>query len=145
MRGTWVHRKREGTSRWIEAIDVGREPSAPAGDHILRLFDAYDRVQARGATDWLLDEPFALVPGHRVDQTLTHTEGRYHSHRASVRVTPGLDIRAVIDPDALPTLFRCDGHRPLRDLLDHDRDLRDIVLPAARELLAAELLAFGPP
>lgn len=140
--GAVFMRRRSAAENWIVPLDAGGAPTAPAGDHVLRLFDAYDRLHNRDGADWLLDERPELVPGHRIEQTLTHTDGRYHSHPAVVRVTPGLDIRAAISPDALPVLFRCDGRHTLGELAGDDPSVRSLVSAAARELLAAGLLTF---
>lgn len=138
--GAVVLRRRSDGRNWVHALDVGAGPSGPAGEHLMRLFDTHDRLAELNDERELLDEVFALVPGHRIDQTLTYPDGRYHSHPATVRVSPGLEIRARIDPDALEVLFDCDGERPLRELLRDDGVGAHTVCSAARELLSAGLL-----
>ena len=137
--GAVVLRRRSGGPNWIHAVDVGRAPSGPAGEHLLRLFDAQDLLAELGDERELLDEAFAVVQGHRVDQTLTYPEGRYHSHPATVRISPGLEARAHVDPDALEVLFRCDGTRRLGELIE-DEALIAPTCAAVRELLSAGLL-----
>ena len=102
------------------------------------------RLTPRLRVGSLLDEHIALVAGHRIDQALTDRDGRYHSHPAVVRTTPGLELRAQVSPDALPVLFRCDGTHRLRDLVGDDPELRELVCAAARGLLAAGLLTLSP-
>src|SRR5439155_21335339 len=65
--GAVILRRRAGAAHWVRALDAAVGPTAPSGDHILRLFDAADFLEScRG--DGLLRHAFALVDGHRIDQ-----------------------------------------------------------------------------
>ena len=140
--GAVILRRRSDGPNWIRAVDVAGAPTGPAGEHVLRLLEAHDRLSKVDESK-LLDEVLALVPGHRIDQTLTYPDGRYHSHPAIVRLSPGLEVRVSIDPDALDTIFRCDGTRSLRELIDKP-ERKTAVCFAARELLSAGLIVAAP-
>lgn len=134
-----------GSTR-VQALEAARYPSAPAGDHLLRMLDAVDYLDGiPGADPRLLDGTFALVNGHRVEQTLTCPDGRYHSHPARVLAVPGVGVEATVAPDVLNELFACDGVTPLRQLLA-ERAVTDdrriaAVLAAVQELISLGLLA----
>ena len=142
--GAVLLRRRPTGQTWLRTLAVDSGPSGPAGDHVLRLFAAHDRLSELSDDSELLDAVFELVPNHLISQTLTYREGRYRSHPARVRVAPGLEVGAAIDPDTLPTFFRCDGRRTLRELMDAEGDASAISY-AARELLTAGLLISASP
>ena len=63
--GMVVLRRRSGGRTWVRAIDVPAEPNGPAGDHLLRLFEARDRRDELADDDALLAARLDLVPGLR--------------------------------------------------------------------------------
>jgi len=110
--GAVALRRTDGPAR-VRAVDVIGGPTAPCGEHVVRLLD---RLGGGGDSDVDLDRCYRLVEGLRIEQTLTRRDGRYRSHPALVRLTPGLPVKAAVDPAVLRVLFACDGTRPLREL-----------------------------
>jgi hypothetical protein len=92
-------------------------PTCPSSDHVLRLFEAADFLDAHAGAAEFLGQAFLLVDGHRVDQTLEHRAGKYAVRPAIFRFLPGIGLEARIDPRALEVLLECDGRRTLQDLV----------------------------
>jgi hypothetical protein len=64
------------------------------------------------AQDWLrvtghdvLDQQFALVEGHRLDQSMSYIEGSYAIGKAIMRPPEGLGLTGDIPPDLMPLVF----------------------------------------
>jgi methylase of polypeptide subunit release factors len=114
--GAVILRRRSNVSNWARALDMATGPDSPSSDHVLRLFEAADFLESHGADGDLLQYPFKLVDGHRVDQTLAYPAGKYVVGPAIFRCLPGIGLEARVDAQVLEILLECDGRRTLRDL-----------------------------
>jgi methylase of polypeptide subunit release factors len=115
--GAAILRRRPGASNWVRALDMAAGPTCPSSDHALRLFEAADFLNCRAGAAEFLGQAFALVDGHRVDQTLQYRAGKYAVGPAIFRLLPGIGLETRIDPRALEVLLECDGRRTLQDLV----------------------------
>jgi methylase of polypeptide subunit release factors len=113
--GAVILRRRHAATNWVRELDMATGPTCPSSDHVLRLFGAADFLQSYGSE--LLRHTFKLVDGHRVDQTLSHSAGKYLVGPAVFRCLPGIGLEARIDARALEVILECDGHRALGDLV----------------------------
>jgi methylase of polypeptide subunit release factors len=132
--GAVILRRRPGGPNWVRALDMASGPSCPAGDHVLRLFDAADFLESRSAQD-LLQYAFTFVDGHRIDQTLAYRAGKYVAGPAIFRCLPGLGLEARIDPGALEVLLECGGQRVLGDLVAETAERRHETAAAVANLV----------
>ncbi len=150
--GRWLdYYEREG----IVAIGIGAvvlrgrgEPgrvlgfSAPApaqgsaGEHVVRLFEAADRLVGL-PDEAVLDAVVALVPGHRLDQTLVFGDA-YEVANVSMSLVDGAGLVGVIEPDVVPALFELTVPRSVRDAAAQSG-----VDPAALARTVRRLLALG--
>jgi methylase of polypeptide subunit release factors len=119
--GAVILRRRASASNWVQALDVPAAPSGPSADHILRLFAAQDFLETSDG-DRLLDQTFALVEGHRLDQTLTHHSGQYLTQPAMMRLPLGIGLEGEVDSQVLGVLFACDGRRTLIEAITEASD-----------------------
>ena len=113
--GAVILRKRTAGTRFFTAIDAGAPPTGPGSDHILRIFAAHDYLQSLANEAAMLDDAFALVAGHRLDQSLTYTDGTYRTHASVMRVIPGIGLDCEVEAPAVHILFALEGDRSLGD------------------------------
>jgi methylase of polypeptide subunit release factors len=101
--GAVVLRGREGPG-WVRGFDAPRPASGRAGEHIERLFAATDRLEGLGSEDELLADRYALVQGHRLDQTLAfRTE--YEIAGVTMALDDSVGLVAEIEPAVVQFLF----------------------------------------
>ena len=136
-------RRRDGaSSHWVRALTMSDGPSGSCSDQILRLFDATDFLESPAGAD-LFRHAYTLVDGHRVNQTLQFSGGKYGVAPAIFQCVPGLGLEASIDARALEVLLESRPDRTLGALVTAtaaDRGesveaVEALVGPAARQLI----------
>lgn len=121
-------RRRASGGGWFLGLEASGRPPAGGGDQVLRIFSAQDRLAALPSERALLDNAFAPVEGHRIDQALTYRDGRHARHPAVIRLDAGAGIEAKVDAESLDVLFS----------LREDRSLGQIVADVAARKGRAE-------
>jgi len=135
--GMVVLRRRSGGRTWVRAIDVPAEPNGPAGDHLLRLFEARDRRDELAEDDALLAAQLDLVPGLRASW---RAEGPGLGERqAKIHLENGVGFAAPVSAELAERIASLDGSLPLRELVGEDHDS----LAALRRLFALGLVSAG--
>ena len=115
--GAAVLRRRNGRN-WTFAYQPPHERIVgAAGDHILRLVAAQDRLAGHRSEDDLLDEVLALADDHRVEQTLVLGDGEGTVQSTRLRLDGGLATEVALNGPTVHVLSLLDGRRPLRDVL----------------------------
>ncbi len=150
--GAVVLRRRGAEHNWVRTAELARGPSGASGDQVRRVFAAQDATAPVGVHSSLLDESFAPVDGHRLQQFLTFRDRTYTAEDAVILLDDGLGLRNRVPPPALHVLLRMDGSRSLRDLVaetseDTGLDLGDLtttVVACVRELLELGFLERSP-
>jgi hypothetical protein len=136
---------------WIREDAFPMNRLAPAGDHIRRVFDAQDVLQADD-TD-LLDRSFRLVERHHITRRLVRRDGAFRLETQTLSLDEGLGFDVFLDRDLLPLLPHLAGGGPLREALTQAAaELPEAgragfpaaVLPAVRRLLELGLLEAAP-
>ncbi len=130
--GAVVLRRRAGAN-WIRGFDLTRPTSGAAGDHILRLFAAQDRLLALESEEELLAERFRPVDGHRLEQTLVY-RGEYEIADVAMTLENSVGIVGEVHPAAVPLLFVLADDRPLGAALAEAGLEPDDALPTIRHL-----------
>ena len=125
-------RRRNGPN-WTRSDDLDVWPTAPAGDHVARIFDGQTLVSTL-SDDALLDLVVVPVPGLRLDETRSFDGGGFELVAAQPRLQDGVALRPRLSRAALEAIGRLDGTRRLRDL-DAER-----ALPHLRDLIALGFL-----
>jgi hypothetical protein len=146
--GAVILRKRKARRNWMRKERMPRRPTGPAGSHILRVFEAQDHLSAVRSNRRMLDDVFSLVDGHWLDQRTIYREGQYHTPPARLHVENGVGLSGEVEPLATHVLFRMDGKRSVRDLVQEaardtgvsKRELTHLALETIRELYALGLL-----
>jgi SAM-dependent methyltransferase len=114
--GGVVLRRREGKN-WIRSEELPDPMVEPAGEHLLRMTVAQDRLAGMKDRRSLLDEKLALVKSHRLDQSLVCRDGVYAVELAVLHLTDGMTFRANVDPFNAYLVTRLDGSRTLREAI----------------------------
>lgn len=150
--GAIILQKRAGEA-WFRADRMPAGPQESASGHILRVFAAQRRMQKLGDDDQLLSEVFALVDGHRLDQSMLYREREFTVESIQMYLDEGVGLRGKIQPLAIHVLLRLDGQQSLRTLiavvqeelgLDGD-ELQQAVVTSARQLYGLGFLTSMSP
>jgi hypothetical protein len=124
----------DGGAPWFRAEDSPETMTFPAGDDLLRRFQAEDYLAAHAADEALLATRFRISPDARLDQQLVPAEGGWGLLDNQLRRTDGLHWSGYVDADGAELLARCDGSVTMATLL---ADLASAVGPEAAELAAS--------
>ena len=146
--GAVILRKRSRGRNWVRTDLMPHRPTGPAGDHILRVFEAQDHLQSSGSDDDLLDGVFSLVDGHLLDQRMSYRAHRYESPEARLYLENGVGLGVDVDPLVTHVLFRLDGTVPLRRIIDEAatdtgierQQLTEVTLGSIRRLFGLGML-----
>ena len=121
---------------WVRGFAAPAPATGAAGAHIERLFAAADRLDAGGD---LLNERYALVPGHRLDQTLAYGSA-YEVAGVRMTLAEGVGLVAEIEPAAVPLLFELGPGRTIAQAAAAAELEPGDVLPAVRRLVELGML-----
>ena len=110
-------RRRSGGATWLRADDAPATLLGPVGDYIVRAFQCRDFLEAHRHDESLMAQCLRTAP----EASVSHTSGRAPdgswATRSRVRLTKGFGYEEELDPGTAHLLARCDGTRPLRELL----------------------------
>ncbi|HEY3194163.1 MAG TPA: class I SAM-dependent methyltransferase [Candidatus Dormibacteraeota bacterium] len=107
-----ILRRRSGRSNWIREDSV-RNRMGSASGQVMRAFAAEDFLQALGSDRELLGHRFALLPGHRLDQSLVAESGVWALQEATLTQTEGFAFHGGLDLISMRLLGRLDGTETL--------------------------------
>lgn len=107
--GMVVLRRRAGGRNWVRAIEVPSAPTGPAGDQVLRLFEARDRRDQLADDETVLGTRFAAAPGLRLS---------VRAERAKVELEAGIGFAAPLPAAVAERIASLDGSRPLGDVVE---------------------------
>jgi methylase of polypeptide subunit release factors len=118
--GMVVLRRRSGGPNWVRAIEVPGEPTGPAGDHLLRLFEARDRRDELAADDDVLAARFDLVPGLLVRWRAEGPD--LGEKQARIQLENGVGFAAPMSAEVAELIASFDGSRRLGELALEDHE-----------------------
>ena len=116
--GAVILRRRSGGENWICANELPSERLKPAGEHILRVFEAQDYLSGLADDRELLDGTFALAPHDLLEQRVEFRDGGWVLVEVSATLQDGLGLRAGLDPMTVELLTGLDGIRKLRRVVE---------------------------
>jgi 2-polyprenyl-3-methyl-5-hydroxy-6-metoxy-1,4-benzoquinol methylase len=148
--GAIVLRRRSGGSSWVRADELSGKPVGPCGEQIQRIFAAQDAIGGL-ADDAVLARAYRLADDQRLHQALALRDGQLVVEDAELRLDGGLGFRGTVDAFALQLLRRCDGRRPLAEIVaeltrgsgQEAASLRRAVAAAVRRLAGLGFLIPG--
>jgi len=147
--GAVVMRRRSGGQNWLRAEELPSSLSGSCSDHLLRLVAAEDFLAEASEPMEILGHAFVLFDDHRLTQTSAKREGGFAVQTMELQMNGGLRFHGTVDPYTLHLLTRCDGNRPLAEVVKElhqarggDRsELEEEVSAIVRRLIAAGFLA----
>jgi hypothetical protein len=113
--GLITMRLRSGKN-WILMEDNSQTPKEPFGDYVESLFAARDLLH--DSQDALLTATLRLAPHVRLEHVLEHTDSRWQAKSLTLHMGRGLPYSVKVQPLVAEFLSRCDGSRPLSQLID---------------------------
>jgi hypothetical protein len=138
--GAIVLRRRSSSENWFWSYSPPTDRMAPASEHILRLCTAQDYLQRLNNQQTLLQEAFALIEGHRLEETVVFEDGMRRVQKSLLRLEGGLQPQVLLDRVAVRLLSAVDGRRALQEALAEVAKTADE--PVADENLAASVLPW---
>jgi len=128
-----IRRSSGATAPWFRAEDTPETMTFPAGGDISGRFEAEDFLAAHG-DEALLTAAFRLSADARLVQESQPAPEGWEVLTTQLRRVEGLHWSGHVDLDGASVLARCDGTRPMADLLD---DLAGSLGPDRDELARA--------
>lgn len=136
--GMIVLRARATGTPWFHVQDAPSRVGGAAGDHVQRAFGAYDFLEATRDDARLLAASLQVAPELRLEQTAEPHAGGWRLVAAKLRLGRGLAYEGEIEPAVAELVARCDGTRPLRDVLN---EIAGSAVPTSDSVLADALAA----
>ena len=97
-----VLRRRPGGRNWVRAIEIPGSPTGPAGDHVLRLFEARDRREELNDDE----TRFALAPG--VKMTRRAKGPKLTEEDTKIELENGIGFAVSVQADLVERLASLD-------------------------------------
>jgi len=141
-------RRRREAKNWFRADEWKEAMQHPVGDDILRGFAAQDFLEKMSRDQDLINARLTAAPGVRLEQQSKPSGGGWQVVSARLRKVEGLTYTHAVNPPVANLIARCDGQRPLKELLSalaaSQKKTLDSILPAylgvVRQLIARGLL-----
>jgi methylase of polypeptide subunit release factors len=134
--GAVVLRRSSASPPWARTFEMTSGPSGRASEQLGRMLDAADQAAGIDDDSSVLESVFALVDGHRLNQSLLYGEGGYAVAVSTLTLDNGVGLTGEVDAVALHVILRIDGRRTLRALVaeaaeETGVDQDDLALSAA--------------
>jgi SAM-dependent methyltransferase len=114
--GAVVLRRRDGEN-WVRAEEIPGRYAGAAAAQLDALIAGQDKLIQLDRPEALLDRRLALVPNHRLEQTLRCRKGQFEVESALLTLEDGLPFGVHVDAFNAYLLSRMDGSRTLREAL----------------------------
>lgn len=143
--GVLVLRKRTSAVNWARAVVAPGQPAGDCSPHLLRIFDAHDKLTTIPSADALLDIPLGFPDGCRLSIRDDASDARIG--RVSCEPDPGFSI--TVSGPALAFVAALDGKKTPRSILSQGLDGSSVLgresslTSDLRRLFGAGMLAPG--
>jgi len=149
--GVIALRRSSGHKNWVRIEEMPEGTTGPIGDYVALGFQLRDYLETAASDQELLEEKLRFAPDAVLDQQSDWSQAGWRVKSSQIRHTRGIKYAGTVDRHMTSLLARCDGRRPLRDLLVHmavdlGADLEQIVpggLPMVRQLIEHGFLLPG--
>jgi len=109
-------RRAPGLDAWFRLDELPSGIHTPAGNHLLRCFEAHELLAGLG-DEALLELRPRLAPETRLEQHFTPASDGWAPGEGRLRLAGGLPVEPSVDTGVANLLASCDGSLPLRELL----------------------------
>jgi SAM-dependent methyltransferase len=115
--GLITMRRMSGRVNRFCADDAPEKMLGPCGEAIVRRFELHDFLENMQDDRALLEARLCVAPGVRWDQQCGVSAAHWQVVSSQLRLASGLAYTGNIDPYVASLVLRCDGQRPVRELL----------------------------
>ena len=145
--GVITMRKRDGGTPWFRAETATQDFVMPCGDHLGAVFELADFLE-EADDEGLLGWAFSVAPDVVLDERAGPDPDGWSVHERRLRQTAGLCHSGEVDPGLVAIVARCDGRRPLAEVLSEVADevgvgfaeVRAAAVPIVRRLVEQAFL-----
>ena len=116
IHGGLISMRLRSGKNWILMEENSQTPKEPFGDYVERLFAARDLLH--DSRDAILAAKLRLAPHARLENVLEHADCRWRTKSLTLHMGRGLPYSVNLQPLVAEFLGRCDGSRPLSELID---------------------------
>jgi hypothetical protein len=113
--GAVILRRRSGIN-WTRSAQLRGAPSGRASDHLLRIFEAGDRLLSLSTSE-LLAQRFSPHPGHRIHRSGISVDGGYRVDGQYLETSGGIPLRMSLGQFGSHLLAQLDGIQTLGNAL----------------------------
>ena len=102
---------------WFRADESPEKMLGPCGDFVVQGFGTRDFLASLGGDSRLLEMRFRAPDALRLHREFAPSKDGWHETESRIQLTRGLAYSGNIDPYVAEFLIKCDGKRPIKDLL----------------------------
>jgi SAM-dependent methyltransferase len=115
--GLIAMRRASGRANWVRIEEMPDGTGGPVGECVAVGFELRDYLDTVRADEALLGEKFRVSPLVRLEDICEPAGGAWRVASACIRLVRGLTYSSPVDLRLAGLVARCDGQRPVRDLL----------------------------
>jgi methylase of polypeptide subunit release factors len=115
--GVIAMRRASGRANWVRIEEMPDGAGGPVGEAVAAGFELRDYLDTVRADEALLGEKLRVSPLVRLEDICEPAGGTWRVTSASIRLLRGLTYSSPVDLRLAGLIARCDGERPVRDLM----------------------------
>jgi SAM-dependent methyltransferase len=115
--GLIAMRRASGRANWLRIEEMPDGAGGPVGECVAVGFELRDYLETVRADEAFLGEKLRVSPLVRLEDICEPAGGAWRVASASIRLVRGLTYSSPVDLRLAGLVARCDGQRPVRDLL----------------------------
>jgi hypothetical protein len=115
--GLVAMRRASGRANWLRIEDLPDETTGPVGDSVALGFELHDYLDTVRADEALLGEKLRVSPLVRLEESREPSGSGWSIASARIRLAGGIAYSSSVDLRLAELIARCDGQRPVRELL----------------------------
>jgi hypothetical protein len=115
--GLITMRRTSERTNWFCADDAPEKMLGPCGEAIARRFELHDFLETVRDDRALLETRLCVSPDVRWEQQCEPSAAKWQVVSSQLRLASGLAYTGNIDPYVAGLVLRCNGQRPLRELM----------------------------
>jgi hypothetical protein len=115
--GLIAMRRASGRANWLRIDEMPDGSGGPVGESVAAGFELRDYLDTVRSDQALLGEKLRVSPRVRLEEICEPAGGSWRVASASIRLVRGIAYSSPVDLRLAGLVARCDGQRPVRDLL----------------------------
>ncbi len=115
--GLIAMRRASGRANWLRIEDLPDDTAGRVGDAVALGFELHDYLATVRADEALLGEKLRVSPLVRLEESREPSGSGWRVASARIRLAGGIAYSSPVDLRLAELIARCDGRRPVRELL----------------------------